>query len=119
MGNCIVGIVQLYDIVTKPGEVCCKWFVLLKSAHKELVKNVMSAVPRSSGVQTSLECLPHSTSISYTPDNVPYTGGTGKSHHIRSVSCQRLPIMIHVIIVEINWLRLRILPSDNWICSHG
>ena len=46
--------VQLYVAVTELGEVCFKWFVLLRSARTELAKDVLSADIRSGGVQAGL-----------------------------------------------------------------
>jgi len=43
--------VQLCAVVTKLGEVCFKWFVLLGSASTELAKDVLSADIRSGSVQ--------------------------------------------------------------------
>ena len=52
IGDCIVGMVQLYAVVTELGEVCFKWFILLRSASREQGKDVLSADIGSSGVQT-------------------------------------------------------------------
>jgi hypothetical protein len=52
IGDFIVGMLQLYVVVTELGHVWFKWFVLLRSASTELAKNVMSADIRSGGVQT-------------------------------------------------------------------
>jgi hypothetical protein len=43
--------VQLYAVISELGEDCLKWFVLLRSASKELAKDVQSADIRSGGVQ--------------------------------------------------------------------
>ena len=43
IGDCIVGMVQLYAVVTELGELCFKWFVLLRLARTEVAKDVLSA----------------------------------------------------------------------------
>jgi len=119
IGDCIVGMVQLYAVVTELGEVCFKWFALLRSASTELAKDVLSADIRSGGVQTRFYCVPHLVRISYTFDNAPYFRGTGKSDYRCSLGFLSLPIIIVVIVVEIKWLRFRILSGDDCVCSHG
>jgi len=111
--------VQLYVAVTELGEVFFKWFVLLRSASTELVKDVLSANIRSGGVQTHFNCDPHLVRISYTFDDAPSFRGTGKSNYRCSLGFVRLPIIIVFILVEIKWLQFRILSGDNCICSHG
>jgi len=54
IGDCIVCTVQLCVVVTKLGEVCLKWFILLGSASTELAKDVLSANIISSCVQAGI-----------------------------------------------------------------
>jgi hypothetical protein len=57
--------------------------------------------------------------ISYTFDDAPYFGGTGKSHHRCSLRFLSLPIIIVLIVVEVKWLRCNILSGDDCVCIHG
>jgi len=54
ISDCMVGMDQLYEVVTKVGEVWVNWLVLLRSACTELVKDVLAADIRSGGVQAGL-----------------------------------------------------------------
>jgi len=111
--------VQLYAVVTELGDVCFKWFVLLRSASTELAKDVLSADIRSGGVQAGFKRIPYFARVFYSLDYMVYFGGTGKSDHRRGFSFLSLPIIIVVIIVEIKRLRFRVISGDNCICSHG
>jgi len=111
--------VQLHAAVTKLGEVYFQWFILLRSASLELAKNVLSADIGSGGVQHHLMCVPHFARPSYTFDDVPYFGEKGQSNHRCSLNFLSLPIIIVDVLVEIKWLRFRILSSDGCRCSHA
>jgi len=119
ISDCIVCMVQLCAVVTKLGEVCFKWFILLGSAGTELAKYVLSADIRSSGVQAGFLCIPHLERVSHSLDDTPYFGGTGKSDHRRSFGFLSLPIIMVVIVVGVQGLRFRIISGDDCICSHG
>ena len=111
--------VQFYAVVTALGEVCFKWFVLLRLASTELVKDFLSANIRSCGVQTRFKCVPDFVRILYTFDHAPYIGGAGKSDQRSRLGFLCLRIIIVVIVVEVKWLRFRILSGDDCVCFHG
>jgi len=85
IGNRIVGIVQLLVVVTELGEVCVKWFILLRLASAELEKDVLSADVRSGGVQAGFWCNPHLMRFSHSCEDTLYFGGTRKSNHGHSI----------------------------------
>jgi len=96
--------VQIYVVVTKLGEVSFKLFILLQSASMELAKIALSANIGSSSVQTGLHCVPQYLRISYTLNDAPYFGGTGKSPYKCSLGFLSHPIIVVFIIEEIKRL---------------
>lgn len=119
ISDCIVCTVKLWVVVTKFGEVYCKWWVLSRSASAELTQDVVSAHVRSCCVQTGFWCIPHLMRVSHSLDNTLYFRGTGKYNYSPSISFLCLSIIIGVIVVEILVLRFKIISGDHWLYSHG
>jgi len=108
----------LHAVGTELGEVCCLWFVLLKSASTELAKNILSADMRTGGVQAGFSYISHLLRISKPFDNTPYFGGTRQPDYRYSLGFLILRIIIVVMVVEIEALRLRMISGDDFISSH-
>ena len=111
--------VQWYVLVTELVGVCSKWFVLVRSAITELVKDDLSANIRSGGVLTGFWCVPHLMRISYTFKNPQYFRGTGKSKYRCILSFLSLPTIVFVNVVDIKGRWFKILSGDDCVCSHG
>jgi len=117
--NCVLCMDYLYAVGTELGEVCCLWFVLLKSASTELAKNILSADIRTGGVKAGFSYIPHLMRIFQPFDNTPYFCGTRQPDYRCSLGFLILRIIIVVMVVVIEALRLRIISGDDFICSHG
>ena len=106
-------------LVTGLDGVCTKWFVVVRSAITELVKDDLSADIRSGSVLTGFWCVPHLMRISYTFKNLQYLRGTGKSKYRCILSFLSLPTIVLVIVVNIKWRRFKILSGDDCVYSQG